>query len=163
MSENSPAPRRALHLVVKGLPEERLPRSNPSSAPSLIFPSPASSSTTSPPLLKDKTGFAQLIDALAAHYIEKHIDLVLGIEARGFIFGPASPTASTPALSPYASPETPRARCARHLRSRVRLATRSKSTSMPSQKGQRVVLVDDLLATGGTMEATVKLVKDIGG
>ena len=40
-------------------------------------------------LLKDKTGFAQLIDALAAHYIARKIDLVLGIEARGFIFGPA--------------------------------------------------------------------------
>ena len=40
-------------------------------------------------LLKDKTGFAQLIDALAAHYIGKEIDLVLAIEARGFIFGPA--------------------------------------------------------------------------
>src|ERR1700727_3263401 len=40
-------------------------------------------------LLKDKTGFAQLIDAFAAHYIDAGIDLVLGIEARGFIFGPA--------------------------------------------------------------------------
>ena len=38
-------------------------------------------------LLKDKTGFAQMIDALAAHYIDSNIDLVLGIEARGFIFG----------------------------------------------------------------------------
>jgi adenine phosphoribosyltransferase len=40
-------------------------------------------------LLKNKTGFAQLIDALAGHYIERKVDLVLGIEARGFIFGPA--------------------------------------------------------------------------
>src|ERR1700685_3557959 len=40
-------------------------------------------------LLKDKTGFAQLIDAFAAYYIGKEVDLVLGIEARGFIFGPA--------------------------------------------------------------------------
>ena len=40
-------------------------------------------------LLKDKAGFAQLIDAFAAYYIGKDIDLVLGIEARGFIFGPA--------------------------------------------------------------------------
>ncbi len=40
-------------------------------------------------LLKDRLGFAQLIDALTAHYLEKDIDLVLGIEARGFIFGPA--------------------------------------------------------------------------
>src|SRR5207245_11259944 len=40
-------------------------------------------------LLKDKLGFATLIDALSEHYLRKKIDLVLGIEARGFIFGPA--------------------------------------------------------------------------
>src|SRR6476646_4066486 len=40
-------------------------------------------------LLKDKTGFATLIDALSEHYLEKEVDLVLGMEARGFIFGPA--------------------------------------------------------------------------
>src|ERR1700724_4370677 len=40
-------------------------------------------------LLKDKLGFATLIDALSEHYIARDIDLVLGIEARGFIFGPA--------------------------------------------------------------------------
>src|SRR6201992_491315 len=40
-------------------------------------------------LLKDKAGFATLIDAFAQYYIGKEIDLVLGIEARGFIFGPA--------------------------------------------------------------------------
>ena len=40
-------------------------------------------------LLKDRKGFAEMIDALAQHYIGRDIDLVLGIEARGFIFGPA--------------------------------------------------------------------------
>src|SRR5438270_9313690 len=40
-------------------------------------------------LLKDKTGLATLIDALAEYYLEKKIDVVVGIEARGFIFGPA--------------------------------------------------------------------------
>src|SRR2546425_11578966 len=40
-------------------------------------------------LLKDKVGFATLIDALAEKYMDKEIDLVVGIEARGFIFGPA--------------------------------------------------------------------------
>src|SRR5215470_18032147 len=40
-------------------------------------------------LLKDKLGFASLIDALSEHYLERDIDLVLGMEARGFIFGPA--------------------------------------------------------------------------
>src|SRR5260370_13192176 len=40
-------------------------------------------------LLRDKLGFATLIDALSEYYLQKEIDLVLGIEARGFIFGPA--------------------------------------------------------------------------
>src|SRR5947199_3773901 len=40
-------------------------------------------------LLKEKKGFATLIDALSEHYLKDKIDLVLGIEARGFIFGPA--------------------------------------------------------------------------
>ena len=40
-------------------------------------------------LLKDKVGFATLIDALSEHFLDRDIDLVLGIEARGFIFGPA--------------------------------------------------------------------------
>ncbi|MGA2005227.1 MAG: adenine phosphoribosyltransferase, partial [Terriglobales bacterium] len=40
-------------------------------------------------VLKDKLGFARLIDALSANYIGKEIDLILGMEARGFIFGPA--------------------------------------------------------------------------
>src|SRR6266581_6987874 len=40
-------------------------------------------------LLKDRRGLAMLIDALAEHYLDKKIDLVLGMEARGFIFGPA--------------------------------------------------------------------------
>jgi len=43
-------------------------------------------------LLKDKLGFARLIDALSENYIGKEIDLVLGMEARGFIFGPLWPT-----------------------------------------------------------------------
>src|SRR5438105_12837157 len=40
-------------------------------------------------LLKDKVGFATLINALSEHYMEKKVDLIVGIEARGFIFGPA--------------------------------------------------------------------------
>src|ERR671923_2299315 len=40
-------------------------------------------------LLKDKLGFATLIDALSEYYLSKQVDLILGIEARGFIFGPA--------------------------------------------------------------------------
>src|SRR3984885_1754465 len=56
-------------------------------------------------LLKDKTGFAQMIDALAAYYIGKDIDLVLGIEARGFIFGPALAYRLNAGLVPVRKPK----------------------------------------------------------
>ena len=54
-------------------------------------------------LLKDKTGLAMLIDKLSEHYISQDIDLVLGMEARGFIFAPLWPTGSMPDSSRYAS------------------------------------------------------------
>ena len=61
-------------------------------------------------LLKDKLGFATLIDALSERYLQQDVDLVLGMEARGFIFAPAvASTSSTPGLFPYAS----RANCRR--------------------------------------------------
>jgi adenine phosphoribosyltransferase len=78
-------------------------------------------------LLKDKTGFAQMIDALAAHYIADEVDLVLGIEARGFIFGPA-------------------------------LAYRLNAGFVPVRKPRKLPA-----KTGGTMQATVQLVRQLGG
>jgi adenine phosphoribosyltransferase len=114
-------------------------------------------------LLKDKTGFAQLIDALAAHYIEQRIDLVLGIEARGFIFGPALAYRLNAGFVPVRKPRklpAPVARVTYDLEYGTDTLEIHKDAIKP---GQRVVLVDDLLATGGTMEATVKLVKQLGG
>src|ERR1700749_162032 len=55
-------------------------------------------------LLKDKTGFAKLIDWLAAHYIEHNIDLVLGIDARGFSLGPALASRLNAAFVPVPKP-----------------------------------------------------------
>lgn len=114
-------------------------------------------------LLKDKTGFAQLIDALAAHYIERKIDLVLGIEARGFIFGPALAYRLNAGFVPVRKPRklpAPVARVTYDLEYGSDTLEIHLDAIAP---GQRVVLVDDLLATGGTMEATVKLVKQLGG
>jgi len=105
-------------------------------------------------VLKDKTGFAKLIDLLAAHYIERNIDLVLGIEARGFIFGPALAVRKPRKLP------APVARVTYDLEYGSDMLEIHLDAIQP---GQRVVLVDDLLATGGTMEATVKLVKQLGG
>ncbi len=57
-------------------------------------------------LLKDRTGFAQLIDALAAHYIAHKIDLVRGIESRGVILGPALAYRLNAGLVPVRKPRT---------------------------------------------------------
>ena len=114
-------------------------------------------------VLKDKTGFAQLIDALAAHYIEERIDLVLGIEARGFIFGPALAYRLNAGFVPVRKPRKLPAPVAR-VTYDLEYGSDTLEIHMDAIKpGQRVVLVDDLLATGGTMEATVKLVKQLGG
>ncbi len=114
-------------------------------------------------LLKDKTGFAQLIDALAAHYIERKIDLVLGIEARGFIFGPALAYRLNAGFVPVRKPRKLPAPVAR-VTYDLEYGTDSLEIHRDAiQPGQRVILVDDLLATGGTMEATIKLVNELGG
>jgi adenine phosphoribosyltransferase len=114
-------------------------------------------------LLKDKAGFAKLIDAMAAHYIERKVDLVLGIEARGFIFGPALAYRLNAGFVPVRKPgklPAPVARVTYDLEYGSDTLEIHKDAIQP---GQRVVLVDDLLATGGTMEATVKLVRQLGG
>jgi len=114
-------------------------------------------------LLKDRTGFAMLIDELAAHYLERKIDLVLGIEARGFIFGPALAYRLNAGFVPVRKPRklpAPVARVTYDLEYGSDTLEIHRDAIAP---GQRVLLVDDLLATGGTMEATLKLVKELGG
>lgn len=114
-------------------------------------------------LLKDKKGFAELIDALAAHYIGKDIDLVLGIEARGFIFGPALAYRLNAGFVPVRKPRKLPAPAAR-VTYDLEYGTDSLEIHLDAiEPGQNVVIVDDLLATGGTMEATVKLVQQLGG
>src|SRR5213595_4079308 len=114
-------------------------------------------------LLKDKVGFATLIDALSAHYMEKDIDLVLGIEARGFIFGPALAYRLNAGFVPVRKPKKLPAETAR-VNYDLEYGTDSLEIHLDAiLPGQRVVIVDDLLATGGTMQATVQLVRQLGG
>ncbi|SNT18915.1 adenine phosphoribosyltransferase [Granulicella rosea] len=114
-------------------------------------------------LLKDKVGMAQLIDAFAAYYIDKDIDLVLGIEARGFIFGPALAYRLNAGFVPVRKPKKLPAATAK-VSYDLEYGTDSLEIHLDAiQPGQRVVIVDDLLATGGTMQATVKLVRQLGG
>ena len=114
-------------------------------------------------VLKDRVGFAQLIDALAQHYLERKIDLVLGIEARGFIFGPALAYRLNAGFVPVRKPRKLPAPVAR-VTYDLEYGSDALEIHLDAiARGQRVLLVDDLLATGGTMEATIKLVNQLGG
>ncbi len=114
-------------------------------------------------LLKDKIGFAQLIDAFAGHYIGRDIDLVLGTEARGFIFAPAIAYRLNAGFIPVRKPRklpAPTVKVSYDLE----YGQDSLELHLDAIKpGQKVLLVDDLLATGGTMGATVQLVEQLGG
>jgi len=114
-------------------------------------------------LLRDKTGFAQLIDLFSEHYIGKQIDLILGMEARGFIFGPALAYRLNAGFVPVRKPgKLP----AVTVKVEYELEYGSNALEVHKdavQKGQRVLIVDDLLATGGTAEATARLAASLGG
>src|SRR5216110_1713846 len=113
-------------------------------------------------LLKDKLGFATLIDALSEHYLDKDIDLVLGMEARGFIFGPAVAYRLNAGFVPVRKPGKLPAATTKFDYA-LEYGTNTLEIHMDAiQKGQRVLIVDDLLATGGTANATAKLASSLG-
>jgi adenine phosphoribosyltransferase len=113
-------------------------------------------------LLKDKLGFATLIDALAEHYIAQDIDLVLGMEARGFIFGPAVAYRLNAGFIPVRKPGKLPAATTKYDY-QLEYGTNTLEIHQDAiERGDRVIIVDDLLATGGTAEATARLVEMAG-
>src|ERR1700687_3023900 len=113
-------------------------------------------------LLKDKTGFATLIDKLAEYYISREVDLVLGMEARGFIFAPALAYRLNAGFVPVRKPGKLPAATVKYDYA-LEYGTNSLEIHRDAiRKGQRVIIVDDLLATGGTAEATTKLAASLG-
>jgi len=114
-------------------------------------------------LLKDKRGLRGVIDGLKYHYGEAQVDVVLGIEARGFIFAPALAYALGAGFVPVRKPKKlPAATVS------VTYDLEYGTDTLEMHKdavgaGTRVLIVDDLLATGGTAAATARMVREAGG
>lgn len=113
-------------------------------------------------LLKDRKGLAMLIDALAEHYMDSKVDLVLGMEARGFIFGPALAYRLNAGFVPVRKPGKLPAATTKFDYALEYGTNTLEIHNDAIQRGQRVIIVDDLLATGGTAEATAKLAESLG-
>lgn len=114
-------------------------------------------------LLKDKNGFRTLIDQLCARYADGEIDVVAGIEARGFIFAPALAYRLGAGFVPVRKPKKLPWKTAR-VTYDLEYGTDTLEIHQDAvRSGQRVLLCDDLLATGGTAAATVKLLRELGG
>jgi len=114
-------------------------------------------------LLKDKTGLRGVVDGLKSHYEDTKVDVVLGIEARGFIFAPALAYALGAGFVPVRKPKKLPAECVRvtyDLEYGTDTLEMHKDAVRP---GDRVLIVDDLLATGGTAAAAASMVKEAGG
>ena len=114
-------------------------------------------------LLRDADGFKLAIDALTDPYKDAGIGLVVGIESRGFILGAAVADRLGAGFVPVRKlGKLPAAT----VRATYELEYGTDSLEMHSdaiEPGQRVLIVDDLLATGGTARATMDLVKKLGG
>ena len=114
-------------------------------------------------LLKDRKGFRTLIDRLCDHYANKQVDVVAGIEARGFIFAPALAYRLNAGFVPVRKPKKLPWKTAQ-VTYELEYGTDTLEIHQDAvEPGQRVLVCDDLLATGGTAAATVKLVRQLGG
>ena len=114
-------------------------------------------------LLKNGPGFHDVIDALKERYRGAGVDRVVGIEARGFIFAPALAYAMGAGFVPVRKPKKlPSDRVS--VSYQLEYGTDSLEIHKDAiEKGHSVLIVDDLLATGGTAAAVTKLVEQVGG
>jgi adenine phosphoribosyltransferase len=114
-------------------------------------------------LLQDSMGLRAAIDSLVAPFTGQPIDLVVGVESRGFIFGAAVADRLGAGFSPVRKPGKLPSRTARATYDLEYGTDALEIHDDAVAAGQRVLIVDDLLATGGTARATVDLVKRLGG
>jgi adenine phosphoribosyltransferase len=127
------------------------------------FPQPGVLYRDITPLLSNPVAFAEVLDALAARYRDEKIEAVVAVESRGFIFGaPLAYILGVPFVTarkfgklPYSTINV--AYALEYGEAIIEMHTDALTP------GQRVLIVDDLLATGGTTAATVQLVEKLGG
>jgi adenine phosphoribosyltransferase len=115
------------------------------------------------PLLADPRAFHIILDSIAERFIGAHVDCIVGVEARGFIFGGALAARLNASFVPARKPGKLPAEV-----DKVSYTTEYSTAELEIHKnsirpGARVVIVDDVLATGGTAKAAAKLVVDQGG
>jgi adenine phosphoribosyltransferase len=114
-------------------------------------------------LLQDPVGLRAAIDSIAGPFADQKIDLVVGIESRGFIFGAPVADRLGTGFAPVRKPGKLPSACIRESYA-LEYGTDTLEIHEDAVKpGQRVLIVDDLLATGGTARATSELVKKLGG
>jgi adenine phosphoribosyltransferase len=127
------------------------------------FPKPGINFYDITTLLKDAGGLKEVIDALCTHYKGKGIRTVAGIEARGFIFAPAVAYALNAGFVPIRKPKK-----LPSVTERVEYALEYGTDVVEIHRdavhpGDNVLIVDDVLATGGTAAASAKLIEKLGG
>ena len=127
------------------------------------FPKPGINFYDITTLLKDKQGFRQTIDALEEHYHQTSIDLVVGIEARGYFFAPAMALALGAGFVPVRKPKKLPS-LIRSVEYELEYGTdQLEIHSDAIEPGQKVLIIDDVLATGGTASAVARLIEILEG
>jgi adenine phosphoribosyltransferase len=127
------------------------------------FPKPGVSFKDITTLLKDGAALRYVVDQMAERFAHSNVDVILGVESRGFLFG--APLAYKMGTG-FVLVRKPGKLPSNILRASYELEYGSDSLEIHKdaiEPGQRVLLVDDLLATGGTMAAAAQLVKELKG
>jgi len=127
------------------------------------FPKPGINFYDITTLLKHPAGLRMTVDALASEFVGEKVDAIIGIEARGFIFAPALAYHMGTGFVPVRKP--------RKLPSEIASISYDLEYGQDTLEihrdaignGHRVIVADDLLATGGTAKAVIDLVEQLGG
>lgn len=127
------------------------------------FPKPGITFFDITTLLRDKSGFRETIERLKSQYVGKPIDVVAGIEARGYFFAPAVALALNTGFIPIRKPgKLPWQKRGVDYALEYGM-DRLEVHADAIEPGQNVLIIDDVLATGGTASAVGKLIEEIGG